>query len=342
MKSGLLKIKKYYLISSLKNTWEKTCVLNSQVKPTQFFDYFRCLFVAFYSNHLMSHWRVMFFHFSNGVDDCIVPLVINEKKRLIRGLSYYGRLDYEDVISSTNDKGFLYKGLKALLCGYEDYEIQIENVNESSMLYGLFGQKMELFEKCVSIDMTDSYDKYVSSLSKHQRQNIRTAYNKIQKESFNIRLVQYDISNPIPKDVWRKCQIMYEQRHEVSGSRWKIWKDRQLNPYTQILHSVEGWRIFVLFHNNEPISYMAGLYGAKQKCYYVPRLCINNQFSKYSPGIVLINDSIKELIGGGVRYLDLMRGDEAYKTAMGGCVHNNYMLRCVVDELLELCIPHCQ
>ena len=335
MNSGLLKIKKHYLIGGLKNTWEKVCVVNCHVKPTQYYSYFRFLSVAFYSNHLMSHWRVLYFHFSNGVDDCIVPLVINEKKRLIRGMSNYGRLDYEDVISSTNDKDFLYEGLKAAFGRYEGYEIQIENVNESSLLYGLFGQKMEWFEKCVSIDMTDSYDHYVSTLSKHQRQNIRTAYNKIQKESFDIRLVQYDAHHPISHDLWKKCQIMYEQRHGSKGSCWRLWKERQLNPYTHILHSAEGWRILVLFHNEEPISYVAGLYSENQNCYYVPRLCINNQFSRYSPGIVLLNEVVKVLIDEGVRYFDLMRGDEPYKTAMGGFVHNNYKLRCKVEELLD-------
>lgn len=250
-------------------------------------------------------------------------------------MSNFGRLDYEDVVASKNDNSFLAEGIKSVLVKYPGYEIHVENVSENSLLYGLWGPKMKKLEKCVSIDLTDSYDKYISLLSKHQRQNIRTAYNKIQKEAWDIRLAQYDAHHPIPHDLWKKCQIMYEQRHGAVGSRWKIWKDRQLNPYTHILHSVEGWRVFVLFHDEEPISYMAGLYGDKQNCYYVPRLCINNQFSKYSPGIVLINEVVKVLIGEGVKYLDLMRGDEPYKTAMGGFVHNNYMLRCSVDELID-------
>ena len=90
-----------------------------------------------------------------------------------------------------------------------------------------------------------------------------------------------------------------------------------------------------MFHNEEPISYVAGLYSENQNCYYVPRLCINNQFSRYSPGIVLLNEVVKVLIDEGVRYFDLMRGDEPYKTAMGGFVHNNYKLRCKVEELLD-------
>lgn len=328
-------VTKFHLIRSVKHIWGCICQTNNATKPLQYYNYYRYLYYAFYAKRFVSRWKILFFDVTDGVNDCIIPLIVNDKKRQIRGLSNYGRLDYEDIISSTDNQEFLLEGLKAVLDQYKGYEIRIENINEDSLLYGLFGPKMEWLEKCVAIDMTDSYDHYVSSLSKHQRQNIRTAYNRIQKESFDIRLVQYDAQHPIPRGLWKKCQIMYEQRHDSVGTKWKIWKDRQLNPYTHILHSVEGWRIFVLFHNDEPVSYMAGLYSDKQNCYYVPRLCINNQFSKYSPGIMLINEVVKVLIGEGVRLLDLMRGDEPYKTAMGGFVHNNYVLHCKVDELFN-------
>lgn len=327
--------KKYYCIAFLKHSWNSIYDGFDGNLPLQSYKYYRWLFISFYLSHRISRWRILFFLCEGKDNRLIFPLVINNRKRLIRGISNFGRLDYEDVVASKNDNSFLAEGIKSVLVKYPGYEIHVENVSENSLLYGLWGPKMKKLEKCVSIDLTDSYDKYISLLSKHQRQNIRTAYNKIQKEAWDIRLAQYDAHHPIPHDLWKKCQIMYEQRHGAVGSRWKIWKDRQLNPYTHILHSVEGWRVFVLFHDEEPISYMAGLYGDKQNCYYVPRLCINNQFSKYSPGIVLINEVVKVLIGEGVKYLDLMRGDEPYKTAMGGFVHNNYMLRCSVDELID-------
>ena len=229
----------YRCILSLKRRWISITGAGGCVLPIQSFGYYRYLTFSFYLSHRVSRWRILYFLCEENGCQCIVPLVINDKKRLIRGLSSYGRLDYEDIVSSTDDKDFLYEGIKSVLGGFKGYAIQMDNINEDSLLYGTFGTKMEWLEKCVAIDMTDNYDKYVSSLSKHQRQNIRTAYNKIQKEGFDIRLVQYNARHPIPRSVWKKCQIMYEQRHDAVGSRWKIWKDRQLNPYTHILHSVD-------------------------------------------------------------------------------------------------------
>ena len=127
---------------------------------------------------------------------------------------------------------------------------------------------------------------------------------------------------------------MYERRHYATGARSKKWVERQSNPYTHILHTALGWQVFVLFHDEIPISYMAGLVSKEQNCYYVPRLCIDPDFNKYSPGIILLVETIRLFIGQGIGHLDLMLGDEPYKMAMGGRIHHNYELKCKVEELL--------
>ena len=92
--------------------------------------------------------------------------------------------------------------------------------------------------------------------------------------------------------------------------------------------------MYVLFHGEIPIAYMAGLLGKEQNCYFVPRLCIDSKYIRFSPGIVLLVETIREIINRGIGHLDLMLGDEPYKTAMGGRVHQNFELKCKVDELL--------
>ena len=83
------------------------------------------------------------------------------------------------------------------------------------------------------------------------------------------------------------------------------------------------------------MAYMAGLYSETQKAYYVPRLCINDQYAKYSPGIILINETVKSLLSNQTHRLDLMLGDEPYKTAMGGVLTYNYSLQTTTEELLN-------
>lgn len=328
-------VKKYSNLFLLKKTWNSICSCNDSILPLQYFDYYKHLFISFYSNHILSRWRILFFRLSNGKDTCIIPLVVNKKKHLIRGLSCFGRLDYEDVVSSTTDKAFVGGCIRKVLESYKGYRLELVNLNEHGTLYGSLGDGMKFRERCVAIELSDSFDDYFSKLSKHQRQNVRTAFNKLQKESFSYRLVQYDRDNPIPSNIWRLCQRIYESRHETKGSQLKIWIDRQKNPYTHILRSVEGWRIYVLFHEEVPVAYMGGLLDQKQNCYYVPRLCINPDYSFYSPGIVLIAETIKLLIKECVKRVDLMLGDEPYKIAMGGKTHDNFELSCIVDVFFE-------
>ena len=60
----------------------------------------------------------------------------------------------------------------------------------------------------------------------------------------------------------------------------------------------------------------------KTKSVIIPRLSINDDFLKYSPGIVLINETAKKLAENkNIDNLDLSKGDEKYKLSMGGEVY---------------------
>ena len=50
----------------------------------------------------------------------------------------------------------------------------------------------------------------------------------------------------------------------------------------------------------------------------VPKLAISSDYSHYSPGYILIAESIKEMFKRGIVDMDLCRGDEEYKTKVGG------------------------
>ena len=330
-----IRVKKCFFIRHLRTVWRRIYAANVTIKPTQDYDYYRHLFYSFYAKHFLTRWRIVFFYVNDDINECIIPFVINQKKRVIKGLSNFGRLDYEDIVSSTNDSTFVRRSLETVLDDYRGYRLDLVNINESSALFQSLGQRMELREKCVSIELAGCFDEFMLRLSKHQRQNIRTAYNRIQKRSFNYNLVQYDENKKIPHHLWMSCQQIYERRHNETGSFLRKWVDRQLNPYTHILHSIKGWRVLVLFHGSTPIAYMGGIFSERQGCFYVPRLCIDPDFSEYSPGIILLNETIRSFIGEGVKCLDLMLGDEPYKIAMGGETHNNYEIKCCVKDLFD-------
>ena len=55
----------------------------------------------------------------------------------------------------------------------------------------------------------------------------------------------------------------------------------------------------------------------------IVRVATNSDYYKYSPGQILLIDTI-ENIKDSVQYFDLTRGTEEYKFKLGGIVHHNY------------------
>ena len=72
---------------------------------------------------------------------------------------------------------------------------------------------------------------------------------------------------------------------------------------------------------------MMGLTDKNNKSIIIPRIAIDDAFSFYSPGLCLINETIKHLIEN-TEYanLDLCDGDEKYKFDMGGTEYLTYKL----------------
>ena len=50
----------------------------------------------------------------------------------------------------------------------------------------------------------------------------------------------------------------------------------------------------------------------------MPKLAIDSSYSRYSPGILMIMEAVKEWLNEGIVDFDLCRGDERYKKEVGG------------------------
>lgn len=321
-----------YNIYTLRKRWKHIVERNPAIMPTQSFEYYCYLFLAFYSRLFkVGRWRMTFHYYKNDKEECIIPLIVNHKRKQIRSVSYYGRLDYDDVISTTNSLEFISEAMGKICQLYPQYRITWKNINEKCIVYTTLKEIAEIQEPCVSIELPTSYEQYYTSLSKHQRQNVRTSYNRLNTDGISFSFQCYDSSKALNKLLWNKCEKLYTLRHNIDHCVMQ----RLRNPYHHILVKHPQQKIFILASDNNPIAYMAGLYNEQQKIYYVPRLCINDVYKKYSPGIILVNETIKYLINQGTSVLDLMEGDELYKIAMGGVVYNNYQIHKTTEDILH-------
>ena len=264
-------------------------------------------------------------------NECIIPVLVNRRKKILANFSHFGPLDYYDILCRNIDVVFLKDCLKSLFEKYPGYLMVFENVNEQSILYKLLDEYEKTAAPCVRIEFRSSiYDDYFGSLSKHQRQNIRTAYNKLKKANLNFSVVKYDAKNSIPRDVKKKCMKIYETRCAMkNGQRQGVLarivaaKERHTNLINLMVRKA-GSAVFVFFVESEPAAYLVCFYDEHRPIVYVPRLAVNVNFMKYDAGILLLNESIKCLLEERIAVVDLTRGDEPYKYAMGGVTHYNY------------------
>lgn len=278
-------------------------------------------------------YKPQFLLFANDTEMCILPIAVDKKRKKVIDFSLGAPIDYYDVLSSTNDGKFLRACIMKLQEMYAGYEIVLNKINENSSLYPvLCREEVVEIEPCVKIEFSsDVYDDYYQSLSKHQRQNLRTGYNKLQREGLIWHLERYDKKHPMPKNDWKKCLAMYEDRCRMKNKkgngimqRIAEWKNRQINLINILVRRWNRAETFLLYLKGEPVAYMSGMYNEQHDTYYVPRLSCSNQYLKYDAGILMLNESIKILLAEGVRTVDLTRGNEPYKYAMGGVEHQNF------------------
>lgn len=96
------------------------------------------------------------------------------------------------------------------------------------------------------------------------------------------------------------------------------------NRYHYVNRTFEAENVFAseVRINDTLGAFMVGYVNNDNASVVVPKLAINDCYRHYSPGIILINETIKQLITRGIKELDLARGTERYKFVMGGALYH--------------------
>lgn len=257
---------------------------------------------------------------------CIFPALVNndvlELAGVAQGLSNLSPIYFNCSKDITSALAFLFADLKCK-------EIRIDRVLEGSysatLLENLSGY---IINKTLIENVRicfDSYDEWFSSLRKSVRQNLRTAYNRMDKDESTFR-VNLFTGESIPKPLMKKLVTIYNNRHaehyQVKTSTIKKFYLQHLDFSTRDLSRNPAARHAVLYINNEVAAFFSGYYDLFSKSIIIPRLSINPTFSRYSPGYVLLSETIKEYSNcNDVNCLDLSTGVEKYKLDLGGTIY---------------------
>lgn len=264
----------------------------------------------------------------------ICPLAIDGWKKEIFLLGDFSAVGYCDFIYSLNTNDLQFDAvIDALKKHYPGYTLKLNKVNEGSGLcaYLLRRSTSVTQNECVCVSLGNDYDTYYHSLSKHARQNIRTAFNRMNRDSKNYTFQVIQGSDRLTKqqkdDIIRVyCSRMRDKfGSEVMPYPIMYTAQRYFNPIVRSLNTLDNQFHALLYIDGELAAFMSGLHNSDGSRIVVPRLSMNSKFDFYDPGIVLLKETAEYLCR---EYpgteLDLSRGNEKYKYAMGGKTHFNH------------------
>lgn len=244
-------------------------------------------------------------------------------------------LDYVDFLYARMDEGSLKRAFDALMVrlrqdgvgslrwGYLD----LSSLTNKFVLNYSWKALSESENVRICLD-EGGLNVFFQGLGKHVRQNIRTAYNRLVRDG---RAATLSVGGT--RQELDRCRAIYLRR-QSEKYQCTNWRRRFcLKHATYVSLSIPGengwWCVCRI--DGRIAAYMEGYVNEARKALEIPRLSMNADFAWYSPGMLLLCETIKWLYAhSDIRVVDLCRGREKYKYDMGG---EKYLTRNIQVDL---------
>ena len=274
----------------------------------------------------------------NDETKMIIPLCKTLFQNKYESLGNFNGLPFYDfVYSGAISEEQLICYVRSFLEYLKGSYVYIHKMDERGFTYqalqknGLCSERTQ--ENYVNIAFGNSYEEYFNGLSKNARQNIRKAYNHLKTDLLNMKF-KIIYGEKIQQKLLNESIDIYCDRHlsryHEKTSKLKRFYLKYFDFSTECLkkHRNNFWASMLI--NDKLAAFLAGYYDEINNCIDVRRISMSDKYSRYSPGLLIINETVKELIDRShVKNLDLTIGDEDYKLYMGGQVYNscNFVLK---------------
>lgn len=331
-------LKQYQNISDIKELWEELYLKNTTNTFFQTYYWNYLLYSHFVGNKVFAlSKKLIIFVYDNKV---IAPLVIDSEKKIISILGENCSSDYLSFVFADGQSSAVKGMLTQLFDLYPEYLFRADRINEHSEFCNILndffvvGLRKRIVEKaCVYIKLDRATHSHYDKLSKHVRQNYRTALNRMKIDSleveFSSKVGTVDVS--LAKYF---LQIYKQRRLDCSKVNVFIYLLKSiiknaidalgvanhkdiLTEYSIRQDVFYSW----LKLNGEIASFCEGAIN-NNNILSISRVSINPKFYKYSPGLILLVKTIDSLPED-IKYFDLTRGEEDYKYQIGGIQHIN-------------------
>jgi CelD/BcsL family acetyltransferase involved in cellulose biosynthesis len=315
-------------LDALEHDWNQL-VCQSDVSVFQTFEWLRTWW-KFFNKGRQLHCLV--FRSQNRVVG-IAPIFQEELRvlglRIATHLQFMGcpLSDYTDIIILPGHEQAVLNALAKHLrstCGEWDV-FDMENVSEKSNAWKLLTCSLETYgipmsnhtgTVCQQIVLPPTYELFFQGLGPHVRDNLKRKYKKLQKE----QKVEYEAFENETDDISAAVGAFAC----IHGDRWQslgypsAFDDRgllQFHAEVAKKFARRGWlRLSFLKVDNQRVAVDFSFIYKNRLYMYQCNAFGPEKVMKCSPGSLVKVLSIQRAIGEGVRFLDLMRGDESYKT----------------------------
>ena len=203
-------------------------------------------------------------------------------------------------------------------------EIRLDSLHYSQIKDGLknLNYKQAIISKSdivVTLTLNDSYEAYLSELSKKKRHKL-----KRKKRNFEKEIKDYQLLESNEDEIF----VEFINQHRDSSGEKGEFMTEEFEVFFRNLLQMENWKIYYLQSENEIIS-TAFCYENEYGC-YLYNSSRNNKFNHLNPGIVLNDLVIQQLIDSRKVFFDFLKGTERYKYDLGG---NSFQLYDLAIEL---------
>lgn len=269
----------------------------------------------------------------------IAPLWILRHNYLFvnkKGCYFWGKDGYADYLNFIYSE-FDGKALSALFAfirkeyGVSQYYLEFLREGLDVVLYieRLIQRVHKISFSYPALNLPDDVELYSKGLSKHARQNLRTAHNRMMKDglSFNSTILERCSDQLIRC----KCEEIRKERlpHKTKTMReqWPLktkihmYLDDRLRikfPYHSVLDLERNGNLLLITCGDDIAAFFYYGYETQKKRVVVMTAGTNTRYARYSPGFYYMYQQIRNWIEeGSVKMIDFTRGGEKYKFDLG-------------------------
>lgn len=307
---------------TVRGLWREIFENNILLSPFQDVNWTLAILQTYRNNRKLNGYDICFI---TDEKNWILPIAVDGDGKEIHLLGRGTCTDYLDIISKNFEELDFNNLINYLRERYPGFILYLEQLRENSQLNTVLDSDAatdkELFQTCdCGAIKVKTYDDWYADLGKKHRQNIRTSFNRLKRDNMSWKFVWKSVADMSEKELYDLYGIYGKRRSERSDGgvlleikklmigKKKLFIKDTLNCYC--LFSIENCKAALLYIDGKIAAYFMGVQRGNWFC--VPRVSMNSEYARFSPGSMLICEFIKRQPDG-IKLLDFTRGDERYK-----------------------------